>query len=378
MAKLLIINPGSTSTKIALFEDETELFGEELRVGAEESERPGLMLDQLPARLNDVRRFLVERSVDLGALDMVVARGGSMNGVRSGAYAIDEHVLVMLEFAPRTQHASSMACFIAAEVAKPFGAPAIFYDSPSASDVEDILHYTGLPGVKRWASDHCLNSRAVAREVAQRIGKAYEECDILVAHLGGGITLAFHSGGLMVDTVEDDAGPMSPQRSGRIPSHNIIDMCFSGKYTKQEVHRMIRGRGGLCAYLGVQDGREVVKLIEQGNALAKDLYWYMAYQVSKSIGELSVVKSGRIDRIVLTGGLAYSKMLCDWIKERVEFLAPVEVLPGEREMSALARGGLRVLANQETVQRYRWLPQDCATLAEVKAKYGRGETSTLY
>jgi butyrate kinase len=182
----------------------------------------------------------------------------------------------------------------------------------------------------------------------------------------------------MVDTVEDDAGPMSPQRSGRIPSHNIIEMCFSGKYTKQEVHRMIRGRGGLCAYLGVQDAREVQDLIKQGNALAKDLYWYMAYQISKSIGELSVARSGRIDRIVLTGGLAYSEMLTDWIKERVEFLAPVEIVPGEREMLALARGGLRVLAGLEPVKRYRWLPQDCASLAEVKAKYGRGETSTPY
>ncbi|MFA9422089.1 MAG: butyrate kinase [Sedimentibacter sp.] len=378
MKKILTINPGSTSTKMAFFEDDKEIMREELHVNLEEAKKSSLMLDQLPSRLEDVKKFIVEKNIDMSSIDMIVARGGSMNGVRSGAYSVDEHVLVLLEYAPRTQHASSMASFIAYELAKPYGIPVIFYDSPSASDAEDILHFTGLPGIKRWASDHCLNSRAVAREVAEKIGKTYEESNILVAHLGGGITFSFHSGGVMVDTVEDDAGPMSPERSGRIPSHNIIEMCFSGKYTKQEIKSMIRGKGGISAYLGVNDGREVEKLIANGDQKAKDLYWYMSYQICKSIGELSVARKGKIDCIVLTGGLAYSKMLTGWIKERVEFLAPIEIVPGEREMGALANGGLRVLNGLENVQKYRWLPQDCSSLEEVKQKYGRGETSTLY
>lgn len=378
MRKILTINPGSTSTKLCFFEDMTEVRREELSVDAEEFKQYQLMLDQLPARTKDIKRFLKENDIDMKELDLIVARGGSMNGVESGPYAIDEHVLTMLEYAPRTQHASSLASFIADELSKTYGIPAIFYDSPSASDVPNVLHYTGRPEAKRWASDHCLNSRAVAREVAAKIGKTYEEANIIVAHLGGGITFSFHHNGIMMDTVEDDAGPMSPQRAGRIPSHNIIEMCFSGKYTKQEVHRLIRGNGGLNAYLGVQDAREVEKLIAEGNELAKDLYWYMSYQIAKAIGELSVVNFGKLDRIVLTGGLAYSDMLTQWIRERVEFLAPVEIIPGEREMLALAEGGLRVLSGKEEVKKYRWLPKDCETLAQVKEKYGRGETSTLY
>lgn len=375
---ILTINPGSTSTKVALFDGDTELVREELKVDADEVRNFPLMLDQLPLRERDMERFLARNQIDVASLDMIVCRGGSMNGVNSGAYAVDEHVLTILEYAPRTQHASSMACFIGHKLSEQYGVPVIFYDSPSASDAEDIVHYTGMPGEKRWASDHCLNSRIVAREVAERLGKRYEDCNIIVAHLGGGITLSFHSDGIMVDTVADDEGPMSPQRAGRMPSTALIEMCYSGTYTKKEVLRKMRGEGGLSAYLGVQDAREIEAMIADGNQLAKDLYWYMSYQVSKAIGELSVVRSGKLDRIVLTGGMAYSKMLTTWIKERVEFLAPVEIVPGEREMLALARGGQRVLDGIEPVKKYRWLPRDCANLDEVKQKYGRGEISTLY
>lgn len=376
--RILTINPGSTSTKVALFEDDNELIREELKVNAEEIRQFPLMLDQLPSRKRDMEEFLNRNSIDVAGLDMIVCRGGSMNGVNSGAYAVDAHVLTMLEYAPRTQHASSIACFIGYELSERYGVPVMFYDSPSASDAEDIVHFTGMPGEKRWASDHCLNSRIVAREVAEGLGKRYEDCNILVAHLGGGITLSFHSGGIMVDTVADDEGPMSPQRAGRMPSTALIEMCFSGKYTKEEVLKKMRGEGGLSAYLGVQDAREIEAMIADGNQLAKDLYWYMSYQVSKAIGELSVVRSGKLDRIVLTGGIAYSNMFTGWIKERVEFLAPVEIVPGEREMLALAKGGQRVLDGIEPLKHYTWLPRDCKTLEDVRLNYGRGEISTLY
>ena len=376
--KILTINPGSTSTKVALFDGDNEILREELKVDAEEVRNFPLMLDQLPLRKRDMIAFLERNHISVAELDMIVCRGGSMNGVNSGAYEVDEHVLTILEYAPRTQHASSMACFIGHELSEMYRVPVMFYDSPSASDAEDIVHFTGMPGEKRWASDHCLNSRIVAREVAERLGKRYEDCNILVAHLGGGITLSFHSSGIMVDAVSDDEGPMSPQRAGRVPSTALIEMCYSGKYTKQEVLRKMRGEGGLSAYLGVQDVREIEAMIADGNQLAKDLYWYMSYQVSKAIGELSVVRCGKLDRIVLTGGIAYSKMFTDLIRERVEFLAPVEIVPGEREMLALSRGGQRVLAGLEPLKQYRWLPRDCSSLDEVKFKYGRGEISTLY
>lgn len=377
--RILTINPGSTSTKVVLFDGEIELVREDLNVVAEEVRRCPLMLDQLPLRKRDMDNFFKKHSINVSELDMIVCRGGSMNGVHSGAYKIDEHVLTILENAPRTQHASSMAAFIGYELSQEYGVPCMFYDSPSATDVIPTLHLTGIPHVKRWASDHCLNSRAVAREYAKSIGKAYEDCNILVAHLGGGITLSFHSGGVMVDTVEDDAGPMSPQRAGRIPSTALIEMCYSGEYTKQEVLRMMRGEGGLAAYLGTQDTREVGRRIEEdGDKQAEELFWYMSYQVSKAIGEMSVVRCGKIDGIILTGGLAYSKMFTDWIIERVGFLAPVVLIPGEREMSALAQGGNRVLNGEEPLHEYRWLPKDCQSLEDVKAKYGRGEISTLY
>lgn len=376
--KILTINPGSTSTKVALFEDDTEILREELKIDTEEVTRCPLMLDQLPLRKRDVRLFLDQNKIDMHALDLIVCRGGSMNGVNSGAYEIDAHVLTILENAPRTQHASSLACFIGDELSKWYHVPAIFYDAPSASDAQPTLHLTGIPGVKRWASDHCLNSRAVAREVADRIGKPYELCNILVAHLGGGITLSFHSGGKITDTVEDDAGPMSPQRAGRVPSTALIEMCFSGDFTKQEVLRKMRGEGGLSAYLGVQDTREVERMIAAGDRKAETLFWYMSYQVSKAIGELSVTNCGKLDRIVLTGGLAHSQRFTHWIKERVSFLAPVEIIPGEREMTALAQGGLRVLEGKEPIKKYRWLPRDCKDLDDVRKNYGRGEISTLY
>jgi len=376
--RIFTINPGATSTKLAVFDDETEVMRAELKVDAQEVKRLPLMLDQLPLRKRDIAEFISQNNIDVSSFDMIVCRGGSMNGVKSGAYAIDGHVLTILEYAPRTQHASSMACFIGHELSEKYSVPAIFYDAPSASDADEIIHFTGLPGVKRWASDHCLNTRAVAREVAAGMGKRYEDVNFIIAHLGGGITISFHSGGIMVDTVADDEGPMSPQRAGRVPSTALIEMCFSGELSKLDVLRKMRGEGGLAAYLGVSDMREVEEMAERDEPLAKDLYWYMAYGVAKAIGELAVVRNGAIDRIILTGGLARSKMFTDWIIEKVGFLAPVVILPGEREMLALARGGIRVMNHEEQVMRYTWLPRDCKDLDEVRQKYGRGEISTLY
>lgn len=376
--RIFTINPGSTSTKLALFEGCNEVFREELKVDAKEVKNLPLMLDQLPYRKRDVSDFISCRGIDISSCDMIVCRGGSMNGINSGAYAVDEHVLTILRHAPRTQHASSMACFIGHDLAMQYGKLCILYDSPSASDADPIVHYTGIPGVKRWASDHCLNSRIVARECAERMGRKYEEVNIIVVHLGGGVTLSFHSGGVMVDAVSDDECHMSPQRAGRIPSTALIEMCYSGKYTKQEMLRMMRGEGGLTAYLGVQDTREIEDMINQGNTSARELYEYMAYQICKSVGEMAVVRSGNIDRIVLTGGIAYSEMLTTLIKERISFLAPVEIIPGEREMLALAMGGMRVLSGEEPVKKYRWLPKDCSSLEDVIARYSPGDISTEY
>lgn len=356
--RLLTINPGSTSTKLSFFENDREIRKEELFVDAEKIKDCLLMIDQLPLRMQSVRDFIARAGIDMAGLDMIVARGGSINGVKSGAYLIDEHIDTVLRHAPRSQHVSSLAGIIAYQLSQEYGVPAMFYDAVSADDADEIMHYTGLPECRRFVTSHCLNSKMVAREAAEQMGRRYEDCDIITAHLGGGITMAFHHGGRMIDTLLDDAGPMSPQRAGRIPVTDVINLCYSGQYTKAEMANKMWGKGGLVAYFGVQDARAVEQLIAEGNALARDIYWYMGYQIAKGIGELSVCRSGKLDCIILTGGMAYSRMLTDWIAERVSFLAPVKVIPGEHEMQALARGGLRVLRGEEVPNTYTWYPPE--------------------
>lgn len=365
--RILTINPGSTSTKLALFEGEREVLRKELPIGPEDVAHCELMIDQMPIRMKSIMDFIEEAGIDVAGLDMIVARGGSIHGVRSGAYEIDAHVDAVLRHYPRSQHVSSLAGIIAWQLSQRYGVPAIFYDAPSADDADEIMHYTGLPESKRFVTSHCLNSKMVAREVAAQMGRAYEACDFIVVHMGGGITMAFHSGGRMVDTLLDDAGPMSPQRAGRIPVTDMIELCYSGRYTKTQMAAKMRGKGGLVAYFGTSDTRAVEQAIQEGNEFARELYWYMAYQIAKGIGELSVVKSGKVDRIILTGGMAYSKMLTGWITERVSFLAPVVVIPGEREMQALANGGLRVLRGEEAVKKYTWLPEGFDSFEALKA-----------
>lgn len=371
--RILVINPGSTSTKLALFENDQEVQRQELTVRPEEIRHCHLMIEQLDIRMDSILRFIEKADIDIAGLDMIVARGGSIHGVHSGAYWIDAHVDAVLRYCPRSQHVSSLAGIIAWQLSQEYGVPAIFYDAPSADDADDIMHYTGLPEARRFVTSHCLNSKMVAREVAEKLGKPYEQCKFIVAHLGGGITVAFHSGGRMIDTVLDDAGPMSPQRAGRLPVTDVINLCYSGRYTKEEMASKVRGRAGLVAYFGVSDARTVEQMIADGNHKARDIYWYMSYQISKSIAELSVAEYGKIDRIILTGGLAYSKLLTSWIEKRVSFLAPVEVVPGEHEMQALANGGLRVLNGEEQVFRYTWLPEGYDSLKELLDAYQTGK-----
>lgn len=360
MAKqILTINPGSTSTKLALFTDTVEVLKQELEIRAEDIAHCNRMMEQLEVRMDSIRSFLRASGIDMKTLDLIVARGGSIHGVHSGAYQVDAHVDAVLRCYPRSQHVSSLAGIIAWQLSQEYQVPSIFYDAPSADDADEIMHYTGLPEARRFVTSHCLNSKMVARKAAKELGKPYEDCNFIVAHLGGGITMAFHSGGRMVDTLLDDAGPMSPQRAGRIPVTDVINLCYSGQYTKEEMAAKMRGRGGMVAYFGVQDVRAVEQRIAEGDAFARELYWYMSYQIAKGIGELSVVRAGKLDRIILTGGMAHSQMLTDWITERVSFLAPVLVYPGEHEMQALAEGGMRVLRGEEPVQRYTWLPEDC-------------------
>jgi butyrate kinase len=257
-----------------------------------------------------------------------------------------------VENRPIMEHASNLAAPIAYGIAKKVGIPSYIYDCVMADELPDIARISGMPDIPRTSSSHVLNTRAMAIKAANNRGMKYEKMNIIVAHLGGGISINVHEKGRIIDLVSDDEGPFSPERAGRVPCRDLINLCYSGKFDKKTMQRKLRGNGGLRAYLNTIDAREVEQMIEEGNEEAKLVYEAMAYQIAKGIGELATVIEGNVDAIILTGGIAYSKMLTDWIVKRVKFIAPVEILAGENEMESLAFGALRVLRGEESARQY--------------------------
>lgn len=359
--KILVINPGSTSTKLAIFDDDRLVIKEELFIDTEVVSQFKTAYEQLELRRMSVEYFLTGAGFSPSDLDIIVARGGSLPPMPGGAFTVNDLMVNELKYAPYAQHASNLGCMIARLIGDPVSVPCIIYDAPGADEFDPMAKVTGLPEVTIVPVSHVLNTRKVARDVAKSLGKAYEDCNFIVAHLGGGISINVHTGGRIVDSVYDDMGPMSPQRAGRIPTRFMTTLCYSGKYTESEMRRRLTNDGGLSAYLGTQDLRKVVQMMEEGNELAIKLFNTMAYQIAKGIGELSTVVCGKVDRIILTGGAAHRQNLCDLIAGRVSFIAPMEVVPGEKEMEALAEGGLRVLNGIEPAKTYTVLPEGYAS-----------------
>lgn len=350
--KILAINPGSTSTKISLYEDEQEIFTKKLDHPLEQIEKFDNVEDQLNMRKELVMAFLKEKNFDIKELSAVVARGGMLPPVKTGAYIINDLMVDRVENRPIMEHASNLAAPIAYGIAKEVGIPSYIYDCVMADELPDIARISGMPDIPRTSSSHVLNTRAMAIKAAIDRSMKYEDMNIIVAHLGGGISINVHEKGRIIDLVSDDEGPFSPERAGRVPCRDLINLCYSGKYDKKTMQRKLRGNGGLRAYLNTIDAREVEQMISGGNDEAKLVYEAMAYQIAKGIGELATVIEGNVDVIILTGGIAYSRMLTDWIEKRVKFIAPVEILAGENEMEALAFGALRVLRGEETAREY--------------------------
>ncbi len=350
--KVLAINPGSTSTKVALYEGEKEVFVETLDHPVDEIQKFERVQDQFDFRKDVIVECLKSNSVDVKELSAVVGRGGILPPVQSGAYRVNEVMVERLSENPVVEHASNLGALIAFEMVKPLGIPAYIYDSVAVDELADIARISGMPAIARASMSHALNSRAMAHRVATSKGKSYEEMNFIVAHLGGGISLSAHQQGKMIDIVSDDEGPFSPERAGRVPCNKLIDLCYSGKYDKKTMKKMLRGKGGMGAYLGTLDAREVEKMIEAGNEEAAQVYEAMAYQISKGVGEMATVLKGKVDAVIITGGIAYSKMITGWITERVDFIAPVEIMAGENEMESLAFGAMRVLKNEEKAQTY--------------------------
>lgn len=344
---ILAVNPGSTSTKVALYEDENLVFFEQAEHSDEVLAGFSDILDQLDLRLGVIQSILNMHQVDLNQLNAVVGRGGLLPPVNAGGYLVNERLKNVVLSGTLSPHASNLGALLADRIASPLGIPAYIYDSVSSHEFKEIAMVTGIPEFQRHSQCHVLNSKAMGRKVAAMHGKRYEDLNLIVAHLGGGISISIHEKGRIVDSIGDDAGPFSPERTGGLPLLYIVELCYSGQYTKKEMIRKIRGMGGIKAHLGTHDCRLVEKMIADGSEKARLIYEAEAYQIAKGIGELAPVLNGKIDFIILTGGLANSKLMTGMVTERVKYIAPVETIPGEVEMEALAFGALRILRGEE-------------------------------
>lgn len=350
MYKILAINPGSTSTKIAIFENETEKFKTNITHSNDEIEKYNKIADQYQMRYEAIINFLNEINFNIKELSAVVGRGGLLPPVKSGAYQVNDKMVETLKNNPVVEHASNLGAIIAYEIAKSTNIPAYIYDSVAVDELQDIARISGMADIKRKSLSHALNMRAVAINTAKEMNKKYDEMNFIVAHLGGGMSVSVHEKGKMIDIVSDDEGPFSPERSGRVPCKDLINLCY--EYDKNTMKKKLRGNGGLVSYLGTNNAIEVEEMIKNGDEKAELIYKAMAYQIAKGIGELSTVVDGKVDAIVITGGIAYSNMMTEWIKKKVEFIAPVVIVPGENELESLSLGTLRVLKGEEEARVY--------------------------
>lgn len=349
--KILVINPGSTSTKVAVFENEVEVQSKNLEHSREELAKYEVFSDQYAMRKEAVLSFLRENNLSPSQLSAIAARGGTFGSIKGGAYVIDDKLVEACR-TPKTNHESNLAAIIAYDIAREYNIPSWIYDAICVDEMTEIARISGMPDVERDSRCHVLNTRAVSIAVAREMGKAYEDVNFIVTHMGGGTDTILHSGGRIIDISSDDEGTFSPERSGRVPLKKLVKLCFSGKFDEKAVQKKIKGNGGLAGYLGTNSAVEVEERISKGDEKAKLVYQAMAYQIAKDIGSLATVVDGKVDCIILTGGVAHSKLMTGWIKEKVEFIAPVRIVPGAFEMQALAQGVIRVLEGKETAHRY--------------------------
>ena len=352
--KTLVINPGSTSTKIGLFEDETLLFDETLRHSTEEISQYASIIDQKDFRKDIIVNFLKEKDFDINSLDVIVGRGGMLKPIPSGTYAVSDNLLEDLKVGVSGQHASNLGGILAREIGDSIGVPSYIVDPVVVDEMEDVARVSGVPEIQRKSVFHALNQKAVAKRYAKETGKPYEDMNLIVVHLGGGVSVGPHKNGKIIDIFNalDGDGAFSPERAGGVPSGALIKMCFSGEYTEKEVYKKIVGNGGFNAHLGTNDMREVLKMINAGDEKAKLVKDAFIYQLSKNIGAMASVLKGKVDAIIVTGGIAYNQIVIDELKDYCGWIAPFVVYPGEDELLALVQGALRVINGEETAKEY--------------------------
>ena len=352
--KSLIINPGSTSTKIGVFEDENLLFEETLRHSTEEISQYETIVDQKDFRKKIITDLLASKNFDIHSLNVVVGRGGMLKPIPGGTYAVTDELLADLKKGVQGQHASNLGGILARELADSIGVPAYIVDPVVVDELMPIARYSGMPEIPRGSIFHALNQKAVAKRYAKEVGKPYESLRLIVVHMGGGVSVGAHEGGRVVDVFSafDGDGAFSPERAGGVPCGALVKMCFSGKYTEKEVYSKLIGKGGFNAYLGTNDMRDVTKRANEGDEKAAEAKQAFLLQVAKDIGSMACVLNGKVDQIILTGGIAYGKDVCEVLKDRTGWIAPVTVYPGEDELLALAQGAMRVMNGEEKVMEY--------------------------
>ena len=350
---ILVINPGSTSTKVAIFNQEgKEIFKEIISHSTEELFQFKSLLEQGPFRKKIILNTLKKKNIDSNSLRAIIGRGGILKPLEAGTYEVNNKLINDLKNSP-IEHASNLGGIIAHEIAEEVDVPAYIADPVSVDEFTDIARISGLKGVERKSLLHTLNIRANAFRYAKEQGKKFEELNLIVAHLGGGTSIAPIEKGKIIDVNNaNDGGPFSPERTGSLPNKALIHLCYSGEYSEKELYKLITYQGGLVSYLGTNDVREVMKKIEQGDKYAELIFEGMCYQIAKEIGAMAAVLKGKVEAIILTGGIAHNEILVNKIKDRTGWIAPVVVYPGEEEMKALAQAVIRVIAGIEKVKTY--------------------------
>lgn len=352
--RILVINLGSTSTKIALFEDGKALVTESIQHSAEELKPFTAIIEQYDLRKAAILGFMSRNGWSLNDIDAVASRGGNTKPIPGGIYEICPALIDDMKSGKFGQHPNMCGGIIAYELGKEFNIPALTVDPPTVDEMCLSARYSGIPQIRRQSSFHALNSKATARKIAAGLGKDYEQVNLITAHLGGGISVGAHRRGKVIDVNNslDGDGPFSPERAGGLPAGDLVRLCFSGLYTREQVLKLLQGGGGLVAYLGTTSGLDIEKRITAGDECAAEVFEAMAYQVAREIGACAAVLKGDVDAIALTGSLAYSQRLTDSLKEKVSFIAPVLLDPGENEMEALAAGTMRYFTGEEKLALY--------------------------
>lgn len=352
--RILVINPGSTSTKIGVFEGESLLMESTLRHSSEEIAQYPSIIDQYSFRKGAILESLEKEDININTLAAICGRGGLLRPIEGGTYLVNEAMIQDLNAGYSGQHASNLGGIIAYEIASSLNLPAFIVDPVVVDELAPIARISGFSAINRKSIFHALNQKAVARRYAKQVGKKYDTLRLIVTHMGGGITVGVHEFGKVIDVnngLHGD-GPFSPERAGTVPAGDLIELCFSGEYYRHEVMKKLVGQGGLVGYLGTNDAVRVEQRIDDGDEKAKLVYEAMAYQVAKEIGSAAAVLHGQVDAVILTGGLAYGKGFVKDITSRIDWIADIVVYAGEDELQALAEGALRVLTGEEIAKIY--------------------------